>query len=100
MELPKDYFEFQESLTNRNPPENWSKILKALWYDANEDWDAAHNIVDGMVDETAKWIHAYLHRKEGDDWNAAYWYRQADKPLPTISLGEEHKEIVKSILDK
>ena len=59
-----------------------SKHLRALWYDINGDWDAAHNIVQVMNDINAMWIHAYLHRKEPDVWNAKYWYNRAGKSYP------------------
>jgi len=59
-----------------------SDHLRALWYDLNGDWDTAHSIVQVMHDTNAMWIHAYLHRKEPDIWNAKYWYRQAGKPYP------------------
>jgi len=69
-----------------------------MWYDAKGDWNAAHDLDDGKSDLIAKWIHAYLHRKEGDDWNAGYWYRQAGRPFPTITLDEEQQEMVVFIL--
>ena len=59
-----------------------SDHLLALWHDLNDDWDSAHRIVQVMSDPEAMWIHAYLHRKEPDIWNAKYWYRRAGKPYP------------------
>jgi hypothetical protein len=59
-----------------------SDHLRALWYELNGDWHTAHGIVQRMSDVHAMWIHAYLHRKEPDEWNARYWYRNADKPFP------------------
>lgn len=59
-----------------------SDHLRALWHDLNGDWDTAHSIVQVMADINAMWIHAYLHRKEPDEWNAKYWYRRAGKPFP------------------
>jgi hypothetical protein len=56
--------------------------LCALWYDLHGDWDTAHGIVQHMSDVNAMWIHAYLHRKEPDIWNAKYWYNRCDKPYP------------------
>jgi hypothetical protein len=56
--------------------------LRALWYDLNGDWDTAHSIVQRMSDVNAMWIHAYLHRKEPDIWNAKYWYNRCRKPYP------------------
>jgi hypothetical protein len=56
--------------------------LRALWFDLNGDWDTAHSIVQVMSDVSAMWIHAYLHRKEPDIWNAKYWYNRCGKPYP------------------
>lgn len=64
------------------PGELATDHLRALWYDLNGNWDAAHRIVQQMDDLHAMWIHAYLHRKEPDLANARYWYRQAGKPFP------------------
>ncbi len=91
--------EFEASLKEINPPQDWPKNLVALWYDAKDDWHAAHELVDGQNDIHSKWIHAYLHRKEGDEWNAGYWYRQAGKSFPEISLEEEHQNLVVCNLD-
>ena len=89
-----------ETLKNENPDVVWSEALKAMWHDAKGDWKAAHDIVDGGSDPFASWIHAYLHRKEGDEWNAGYWYRQAGRPFPKTALEEEHLEIVEFILNQ
>lgn len=70
---------FKQSLTENHPPENLSGYLKALWHEAKGNWDNAHNIVQNLEDKNASWIHAYLHRKEGDIGNADYWYRRAGK---------------------
>jgi hypothetical protein len=56
--------------------------LTAIWYDLHGDWDTAHTIVQDMSDRNAMWIHAYLHRKEPDIWNAKYWYRACSRPYP------------------
>ncbi len=72
-----------ETLRQTPDPSNLSSDhLRALWYDLNGDWDTAHGIVQRMSDTHAMWIHAYLHRKEPDEWNAKYWYRNAGKPYP------------------
>jgi hypothetical protein len=72
-----------ESLRSTSDPKALkSDHLRALWYDLNGDWDTAHGIVQRMSDTNAMWIHAYLHRKEPDPWNANYWYRNAGKPNP------------------
>ncbi len=69
------------------------ELLKALELDANGEWDASHRIVQQYYSREACWIHAYLHRKEGDPGNAGYWYARANKSMPQHSLEEEWKEI-------
>ena len=85
---------FKESLGLLAPDENLSPVLKSLWYDAKGDWNKAHAEVDHLRDLDAAWVHAYLHRKEGDLWNADYWYTKAKKPRPTCSLQEEWENLV------
>jgi hypothetical protein len=89
---------FRSSLSQRNPPEGLSELLKALWYDGKNDWETAHNIAQDIPSADGSWIHAYLHRKEGDDGNAAYWYRRAGKPMLKVSLEEEWKQIATALL--
>ncbi|SER61426.1 hypothetical protein SAMN04488023_11256 [Pedobacter rhizosphaerae] len=76
------------------PGDQLSAPLIALWYDAKGDWNAAHSRVDHLSDRVSARIHAYLHRKEGDIWNADYWYRRAGESRPQISLEEEWEELV------
>jgi len=92
------YQEFQQSLQNNMPDQDWSDGLKALWFDAKGDWGSSHNIAQEMHSNIGSLIHAYLHRKEGDEFNAGYWYRKAQRSYPKISLEEELEEIVTSIL--
>ncbi|MEM1122262.1 MAG: hypothetical protein AAGJ18_17585 [Bacteroidota bacterium] len=92
--------DFQISLEQPNPPKNLSQNLKALWYDGKENWDKAHNLADESPHAGADWIHAYLHRKEGDNWNANYWYRKARKTMPKYSLTEEWENLVTYFLEK
>lgn len=66
-----------------------SPALKALWLIAAGDWDGAHELVQDDESDAAAWVHAHLHRIEGDLDNAGYWYRQAGKPLATGDLAEE-----------
>ncbi len=89
---------FKESLSGKEPQENLSVYLKALWYDARGDWDKAHKLIQDVDDKNASWIHAYLHRKEGDAGNAGYWYRLAGKKMPGYSLEKEWEEIVTAVL--
>ncbi len=98
MPVIKTYSEFINSQKEEIIDKNWPPILKALWFDAKNDWHAAHDLVDGSHHKNAKWVHAYLHRKEGDEWNAGYWYRQAGKPFPEVSLQEEHQQLVEFML--
>ena len=90
--------EFTSSLSHARPPEGLSKLLQAMWHDGKNDWNSAHDIAQDIHSSEGSWIHAYLHRKEGDESNAAYWYRRAGKPLPRITLEEEWKQIVHGLL--
>ena len=91
--------EFQSSLKNSSPPETLTATLEALWFDGKNDWESAHNIAQDINTAEGSWIHAYLHRKEGDLGNAAYWYSRAGKPMPKLPLEEEWKSIVREILN-
>ncbi len=93
-------FEFRETLLGNEPPQNVSVYLQALWFDAKKDWDKAHEIIQDIPDENASWIHAYLHRKEGDVFNAGYWYSRAGKKRPdaSFSLEKEWEEIAEALL--
>lgn len=96
--IPKDFTEFQETLKLSVPPAEWPEGLQSLWFDANGDWEASHDIAQELHDTLGSWIHAYLHRKEGDRFNAGYWYSKAHKSYPSLTLEEELKVIVESIL--
>ncbi len=89
---------FTESLSANEPPLNISVYLKSLWYDAKGDWDKAHQLIQDVEDKNASWIHAYLHRKEGDVANSDYWYSRAGKNRPSLSLEKEWKEIVTALI--
>ncbi|HEY5369832.1 MAG TPA: hypothetical protein VIJ75_12665 [Hanamia sp.] len=89
---------FKQSLAESNPPENLSINLKALWQEGKGNWDKAHNIVQDSEDKNASWIHAYLHRKEGDIGNADYWYRRAGQKRPDVSLAKEWEDIATALL--
>ncbi|MEJ0057174.1 MAG: hypothetical protein WDN75_16885 [Bacteroidota bacterium] len=90
--------ELKNSLSRTNPPENLPPLLRALWFDAKGDWNAAHNLAQEVETSEGSWVHAYLHRKEGDDSNASYWYRKARKDLPAISFEREWEEIATVLL--
>lgn len=89
-----DLQQFKDSLSKDQPQDSWNFLLKALWYDAKGDWHKAHDLADGPPGEEAAWVHAYLHRKEGDDWNANYWYRSAGRTMSTLTLEAEWEELV------
>ncbi|HEY3386345.1 MAG TPA: hypothetical protein VGK46_07540 [Saprospiraceae bacterium] len=86
--------EFKSSLTHPNPPGGLRPELLALWYDAKGDWEKSHSIIQDIETKDAALIHAYLHRKEGDQWNAEYWYRRADVKTPDISLENELDRLI------
>ncbi|MFC1764925.1 hypothetical protein ACFL6U_22995 [Planctomycetota bacterium] len=70
-----------------------AKLLEALNLDRSGHWDEAHSLVQPLEDTLAYWIHAYLHRKEGDQGNAAYWYQRAGKTVPEMALEDEWQAI-------
>ena len=90
---------FEESLVFDAPDSQLSLILKSLWYDAKGDWDQAHALIDQRHDRDSAWVHAYLHRKEGDIWNADYWYARAKKTRPNCSLEEEWADLVTAFIE-
>ena len=92
--------EFVSSLQNQTEPARLPNLLQALWYDGKGKWDIAHKIAQSVFDENGSWIHAYLHRKEGDLANASYWYSNAGKELPQISLVDEWTQITKKLLSQ
>lgn len=94
MNLPS----FKASLSNPAPPTEASVYLQALWLEAKGNWDKAHVLIQNLPDKNAAWIHAYLHRKEGDTWNADYWYRQAGRKRPSTTLQEEWENIITTLL--
>ena len=91
--------EFRASLTNAKPP-SLPPLLVALWHDATGDWDAAHRVAQEIEDEAGAWVHAYLHRKEGDLGNAQYWYRRAQQPTAIDSLEQEWARIAAALLEE
>ncbi len=90
--------EFKESLSQKQVPSDISALLQALWYDAKGDWHKAHEIAQSEESQWHCLVHAYLHRKEGDIWNAQYWYRRAKRDMPNYSLPEEWEKIVEELL--
>lgn len=89
---------FKSSLAGPNPPATLSLALQALWWDGKGDWDKAHACAQAQEDDRGNWVHAYLHRKEGDLSNAGYWYRRVGKPVATQPLPEEWELLARALL--
>ena len=90
--------DFRNSLAASEPPSHLSLPLAGLWWDAKGDWKRAHECAQEVENSDGAWVHAYLHRKEGDAWNARYWYQRAQKPVATESLDDEWAAIVTALL--
>jgi hypothetical protein len=89
---------FKRSLVHQNPPARLSPALKALWWAGKERWDKAHELVMSAGGAECAWVHAYLHRMEGDLDNARYWYRQARREPAKGQLTEEWAAIAADLL--
>lgn len=95
--------DLQQSVkTDAEPPAGLSLPLQALWYDAKGDWEAAHGCAQDDPSRDGSWLHAYLHRKEGDLGNAGYWYSRANKPMParSVTLDAEWEQIARALAGK
>jgi hypothetical protein len=90
--------DFKASLSGAQPAPDLDPPLAALWWAAKGQWKEAHKIVQDESSADAAWVHAYLHRVEGDLGNAGYWYRQANKPVATGSLETEWERITSALL--
>jgi hypothetical protein len=90
--------EFTQLLESNKPPPGLSPALKALWWDARGDWHIAHGCVEHEASAEAAWVHAYLHRAEGDLANARYWYSRAGQPPCNGTLKEEWSAIARALL--
>jgi hypothetical protein len=90
--------EFKASLSRAAPAQNLDAPLAALWWAAKGGWDTAHKLVQDEASTDAAWVHAYLHRVEGDSANAGYWYRRAAKPVAAGPLETEWEQIATALL--
>jgi hypothetical protein len=81
------------------PPEGLPPTLAALWWDAKGNWARAHELVDSLETPEGMAVHAYLHRKEGEDWNANYWYDRIGRRFHRPSLEAEWEALVEGLLD-
>ncbi len=95
-----NYREFIDSLELNKCPDQLDPCLQALWHEANGDWRTAHDIVQQRDDVISARIHAYLHRKQGDDWNSRYWHRQAGTRYPEqLTLRQEWESLVSLLVE-
>ncbi|MBV9852490.1 MAG: hypothetical protein JO250_22725 [Armatimonadetes bacterium] len=90
--------EFRRTLADATPPAGPSPALQALWLDGKGNWHEAHERLQDADDRDSAWVHAYLHRKEGDLSNAGYWYRRAEQPVASGPLEAEWESLVKALL--
>jgi hypothetical protein len=91
--------EFRDTLAHENPPEGAGPALAGLWWDAKGDWTRAHESAQEDKGSRGAWVHAYLHRKEGDVSNAEYWYLRAGKQAPATSFEAEWNDILRALLE-
>ena len=89
--------EFRASLAGSTPPAGLPAPVEALWWDAKGDWARAHGLVDELETPDAMAVHAYLHRKEGQGWNADYWYRRAGRKFNRPQLDEEWEALMEGL---
>jgi hypothetical protein len=94
------FADFQESTAGGVPPAGLSGPLRALWLDARGEWDAAHEAAQAAGGADGAWVHAYLHRKEGDEMNAGYWYARAGQPAATGEFAAEWAAIARALLGR
>jgi hypothetical protein len=82
------------------PLASWNPAMRALWYEGQGDWTTAHDQVQDDNSADGAWVHAYLHRVEGDQFNAAYWYRRAGRAVPAknLALGDEWAQLVQALV--
>ena len=95
---PMNLAVFRQSLAAAAPPADLTPALQALWHDGRGDFDRAHELAQGDEGGPGDWVHAYLHRKEGDAGNAAYWYRRAGRPVCREPLDAEWEAIASALL--
>ncbi len=95
-----DLTEFERTLGADAPPEGLPLALAALWQEARGDWDEAHRLAQKDKGAEGAWVHAYLHRVEGDLSNAGYWYRRAEKPPADGPLKDEWRAIARALLTR
>jgi hypothetical protein len=90
--------EFRATMKQSEPPRELPAPLAALWWDAKGEWARAHGMVDDLSTPDAMAVHAYLHRKEGVEWNANYWYSRAGRKFHRATFEEEWQALVEGLL--
>ena len=93
-----DLDEFKASTNAGEPPANLTEPLAALWWDLKGDWARAHSLVDDLDTPEGMAVHAYLHRKEGVEWNAGYWYSRAGRRFHRPTLEAEWQALAEGLL--
>jgi len=100
MAAQMSFEQFSESTESSRVPRGLGVPLRALWYDARGDWGKAHHLAQSVDGPSGAWVHAYLHRKEGDKMNAGYWYARARQPVATGDLAGEWEAIARALLQE
>jgi hypothetical protein len=96
--MPMNLDDFNATLTQSAPPAHLPAPLAALWWDAKGDWAQAHGLVDSLETPEGMAVHAYLHRKEGEEWNANYWYTRAGRTFYRPTLKAEWEALVSGLI--
>ena len=92
--------EFDASLAGAAPPPSFGLELASLWWISNNQWQRAHDLIDQASGADRAWVHAYLHRIEGDEANARYWYLRAGRDRPSYGLSQERDVLLDYFLSK
>lgn len=90
--------DFLASVKTGQKPEHLTVYQETLWYAGVDNWNKAHELIQDIPGPDASLLHAYLHRVEGDQWNADYWYNKAGEKRPIVSLLQEWEALVKRFL--
>lgn len=95
-----DFDAFKKTLQEGPEPSFSNPLLLALWHDGRGNWEKSHHIAQDVHTKEGSWVHAFLHRKEGDIWNADYWYNRAGRKRPDYPLENEWEEMVRWFLER
>ncbi len=97
--MNEDITAFLDSVKTGDPSATDVPLLRAVWHGLRGEWDAAHHIAQEDTSAEGAWVHAWLHRIEGDLGNARYWYRQARRDVAEGDVSEEGKTIAAFLLN-